>query len=78
MEELQAKLDSGEINSEENKISVLIQQEFPDIIVEGLRLNNFKKLAFTLAHNQFYTINKNNKYFELSALVLNKEGEIIG
>jgi len=39
-------------------------------------INRIKKVAFTLAHNQFYETLKDQRFFELFALAITKDGEI--
>ena len=54
-----------------------MSEEFPETLVEGVTLNKFKKIAFTMAHNKYYPTQPASQNLELIALVLNKEGEIV-
>ena len=47
-------IEDGEIGEE--KLNEVMAQKFPDPSVNGMMLRNFKKIAFTFAHN-IYSLN---------------------
>ncbi|KAM3141691.1 hypothetical protein pb186bvf_006296 [Paramecium bursaria] len=66
--ELETKLDNNEI--QEKDFLEQKRQEYPDLIenYQGLSVNNFRRLAFSFAHDQFY-VTKDFKFKPMIMLV---------
>lgn len=74
MTELDAKLESDQMNEEE--YLNIKRTEFPDIPPNymGISVKNIAKLSFAFAHNQYYQTSDKERKLQPFAIVIDKNG----